>query len=139
MVMSKLTKMPPPISGKDWDFGTWDMVPGGRDTAPSEYRGFDYHDLHGEGDHLLIIWRDNLDPDPAKDYYLLIGDIYRLKGEFPDEDYLKILFMWNSFREKIDMYLFDGMLVFDCKNNRVCPWSVYGRPFPEELPNGRWH
>ncbi len=137
--MSKLTKMPPPISGENWDFGTWDMVPDGRYTAPWEYRGFEYHDLHGTGHHLLIVWRYNTDPDPASDYYSLIGDIYRLKGEFPDGDYLKILLMWNRLKKKVDEYLFDGILLFDCKNNRVPYWSVCGQPFPEELPNGRWH
>lgn len=127
------TTMPPSL-GEHWNFGGWDN----RKTSvpPWSYRNFWYHDETGDfgeigHDSLVILWRYGFD-DGGRE--IVCGDIYR-----PGNG-LKAIFLWRDLCKEVDGthgLKYDGVFIFH-GTRRVSEASIYGKPFPYPLPDGRW-
>jgi len=122
--MSEHTQMPPRLDSP-WNFGDWDHRQ--TFTPPWQYRGFRYH---GEtGDRLVIVWRWGFGEGGS---LKVCGDIYRCN------DILEAILLSNRLRETVDHSDWGGGLFIFFPNSGICEPSIYGEPFPEPLPNGRW-
>ncbi|KKT75540.1 MAG: hypothetical protein UW71_C0002G0040 [Parcubacteria group bacterium GW2011_GWB1_44_7] len=127
--MSNHTQMPPTLSGP-WNFPGWDNLE--TPIPPWEHRGFWYHDESGSGDRLVIVWRYSVCELGCCE--TISGHIYRCV------DMIAAMMLWISFHKEVDRddgQGYDGVFIF-YGNRRICEYSVYGKPFPLPLPDGRW-
>ena len=122
--MSNHTRMPPSLD-KPWNFPGWDNLE--TSIPPWEYRGLWYH--NGVGDRMVIVWWYGLAECGC--CKTIRGHIYRCV------DMIAAIVLCSRFHKEVDREEYDGVFIF-YGNSRICEDSVYGKPFPLPLPDGRW-